>query len=165
MNVGLDLFWRLRPSCRLARHVPLSDNDPHREEASTLRAIIQRFPFWRQGRALLAEKSIVLEDIATAYAEAQALRLLSTEGAPSHALALALLGRCYLKRGDGASALSLLTQASNTRPNDYRILEDQAAAHVLLRNKTLALEILQGIPKTHLSAEGKAAIQWLSMQS
>jgi tetratricopeptide (TPR) repeat protein len=164
-NFGLNLLWRFKPqNGSRPNSEPLNTENLDEEEA-TLRGIIQRFPFWRKGRQLLAEQSILRNDIATAYAEAQALRVLSPEGSGSYATALALLGRCYLKRGDGDSALSLLAQASQLRPKDFRIHEDQAAARILIGDKARALETLQSIPATHLSAEGKAALQWLSMQS
>lgn len=155
LSIGLDLLWRFKP-VEHSSGLPYSlANDRTREELGTLRSLIQRFPFWRNGRALLAERSILVDDIATAYAEAQALRLLSDRGSSLDATALSLLGKCYLKRGDGASALSLLAQASNIRPHDFRIREDVAAAQVLLGDKRRALEILEGIPTTNLSAEGR----------
>lgn len=132
------------------------------EELIALRSLIQRFPFWLRGRAILGRLSIESNDIATAYAEAQALRALSRENSDERTLSLSLLGQCYLRRGDGASALALLNQAADIRPNDTLIKEEQAAALVLLGEKAKAHEILKRIPATHLSAEGKAALQWLS---
>jgi len=164
LSIGLDALWRLRPH-RRPNNTPYSlSTDRVQEEIATLRSLIQRFPFWQKGRALLAERSILVDDVATAYAEAQALRLLSARGSPSYATALTLLGKCYLKRGDGNSALSLLAEASTILPKDFRIREEEAAAQVLVGDKERALEILQGIPTTNLSAEGKAALQWLSMK-
>lgn len=165
LSIGLDLLWRFKPVEHSSETPYSSSHDRSQDEIATLRSLIQRFPFWRKGRALLAERSILVDDIATAYAEAQALCLLSEQGSPVHATALTLLGKCYLKRGDGASALSLLAQASHIRPNDFQIREEQAAAQVLVGDNERALEILQGIPITSLSAEGKAALQWLSMKS
>lgn len=164
LSIGLDLLWRFKPVERLSVSPHSPTHDRTQEELATLRSLVQRFPFWRKGRAILAERSILVDDIATTYAEAQALRLLSDPGSSLYATALTLLGTCYLKRGDGASALALLAQAADIRPNDFRIREEEAAAQVLLGDKGRALEILKGIPTTNLSAEGKAALQWLSMK-
>jgi Flp pilus assembly protein TadD len=139
--------------------------EPTRDETLELRSLIQRFPSWQRGRAMLAERSLRADDIATAYAEAQALRVLSAGSAPLQALSLSLLGQCYLKRGDGAAALPLLRQASALRPYDSSIREEEAAAHVLIGDKAQALEILNNIPSSNLSAESKAALRWLSSKS
>lgn len=163
INLGLDLVWRFRPKDRSRNElITQSPIDSDREEIRILRSLIQRFPFWIRGRALLARRCIDVDDIATAYAEAQALRLVSPERSAFHTTSLALLGECYLRRGDGAGALSLLTQASDLSPHDLKIREDKAAAHVLVGEKAKAFEILKAIPATNLSAEGKAALQWLS---
>ena len=166
INVGLDLLWRFRPKAG-AKHGTISElnNEPTKDETAELRSLIQRFPFWQRGRAMLAELSLRADDVATAYAEAQALRILSSESSSLYATSLSLLGQCYLKRGDGAAALTLLQQASELSPHDLSIREEEAAAHVLVGDKAKALEILNHIPPSHLSAEGKAALRWLSSKS
>jgi tetratricopeptide (TPR) repeat protein len=161
--VGLDLIWRFMPAARSDKGaMSEAGNKSAQDELILLRSLIQRFPFWQRGRAILAERSLAVNDVATAYAEAQALRSLSRGSSLLHATSLSLLGQCYLKRGDGNAALPLLKQASDLRPQDFRIREEQAAAHVLVGERSDALEILQRIPAAYLSAEGKAALQWLS---
>jgi Flp pilus assembly protein TadD len=133
-------------------------------ELEALRALIRRFPYWVRGRALLATKSIAANDIATAYAEAQAVLTLAPKSSRYHATALFELGRCFLRRNDPSSALALLDQAHELTPNDLRVQEERSAALVLLGDKARALEILTTITPAKLSAEGKAALQWLSTE-
>ena len=126
-----------------------------------MRALVQRFPYWTHGRAILADVSLQHNDVATAYAEAQALRILAKKGSTHEATALFLLGRCFLQRGDASSAISLFNDAHALRPTDHRIQEERSAAYALLGDKAQALAILQTIPPAHLSPESKAAMQWL----
>lgn len=162
-------LWRLRAYAgRLNRPSPspLSPQETATEavELEELRALIRRFPYWMQGRALLTSKSLVVNDVATAYAEAQALLALAPKNSHYHATALFELGRCFLRRGDGASALDLLDQALELTPKAARVQEERSAAFVLVGEKVRALDILKAIDPTELSAEGKAALQWLSRE-
>jgi Flp pilus assembly protein TadD len=117
-----------------------------------------------RGRALLAARSLAANDVATAYAEAQALLALAPKNSHYHSTALFELGRCFLRRGDAASALAFLDQAHGRSPNDTRVQEERSAALVLLGDKARALEILRAIKPDELSAEGKAVLQWLSRE-
>lgn len=138
-----------------------SGTSPAIDETVALRSLIQKFPYWVKGRALLAEKSLRSDDIATAYAESQALLTLTPQRSKHRVTALLTLGRCFLKRGDGIAALTILNEAQSLRPHDYRIQEERAAAYVLQGEKDKAHAILKNIPTTRLSPEGKAASQWL----
>ncbi len=100
--------------------------------------------------------------MATAYAEAQALLALAPKRSRYHGVALFELGRCFLRRNDASSALAFLDEARELNPNDPRIQEERSAALVLQGEKARALEILKTISPTELSAEGKAALKWLS---
>jgi tetratricopeptide (TPR) repeat protein len=143
-----------------------SDNEGARSpDQGALRAIIRRFPYWIEGRALLAKSSLEANDVATTYAEAQALLALAPQKSHYHVVALFELGRCFLRRGDARSALSFLDEAHQLNPKDSRIQEERSAALVLQGDKALALEVLKTISPTGLSAEGKAALQWLSRES
>ena len=133
--IGLNILWGLRPRGRRANSGVL---EPRREQklntsddGATLRALLQRFPFWINGRALLGEVSLRHNDVATAYAEAQALRILARQGSKHQATALFLLGRCFLQRGEAASAFKLFTEAHVLSPHDYRIQEERSAACTL----------------------------------
>lgn len=163
--IGLDILWGLRPRLQ-SQSVRTPEAFRDQEGASSddvvsLRALLRRFPFWARGRVLLAEVSLRNNHVATAYAEAQALRILARRGSHHEATALLLLGRCFLQRGDATSALALLNEAHALRPNDHRIQEERSAAYALLGDRSQALAILLTIPVSHLSAESKAAMQWL----
>lgn len=166
-NAFVTILWRLRPRTTQetspTRGV-LRIEDPTSNESplSDLRGLIRRFPYWMKGRDLLADSSLAVDDVATAYAESQALLTLAPHGSPYHAAALLHLGRCFLRRGDPSSALEFLDQAHNTLPGNTRIQEERSASLVLLGDRTRALQILKEIPASDLSAEGRAALQWLS---
>jgi Flp pilus assembly protein TadD len=163
-SLGLNIFWRLRPAgLRVSRSRELTDaHEQSTDEALTLRALIKRFPFWVEGRYRLAEESLASNDIATAYAEAQALQTLSPHSSHDKGRALFVLGRCYLRRGDGGAALTLLTEAAQLLPQNYLLQEEMSAALALEGNKAKALSVLKEIPEDKISAEGKAALRWLS---
>lgn len=131
-------------------------NDP-----AQLRAILRTYPFWGPGHQKLGEAALHAGDIATAYASAQAARTLSHRRPRAEAQALHLLGRCFLARGDWQEALLLLQQARTALPSDPRIQQDEAAALMLGGENAAALEILSAIPDTILSADGKAAREYL----
>ena len=166
-NLCATTLWRAGLYAgRLGRSAPSSpltdETTPKAAELEELRALVRRFPYWLQGRSILAKRSLRGDDVATAYAEAQALLTLAPKGSRYHATALFDLGRCFLRRNDPSSALALLDQALELSPNSTHVQEERSAALVLLGDKGRALEILKGIAPTELSAEGKAALQWLS---
>lgn len=142
----------------------MSDSQEESTEQDSLRALIRRFPYWTEGRALLAKRALHGNDIATAYAEAQALLALAPKNSHYHIEALFELGRCFLCRNDASSALAFLEQAHGLRPTDSRIQEERSAALVSLGDKVRALDILRTIAPDVLSPEGKAALKWLSRE-
>lgn len=148
-NTIPEIIWTLRPTER-------------RERGDDLRALIRRFPYWREGRKRLAQECLAQEDISSAYAEALALRTLTPPNSALYAESSLLLGKCFLKSGNSESARQFLTEAERSRPNDWRIKEELAACHTLNGEKKAALETLQTIPPDSLSQEGKAALAWLS---
>ena len=167
VNLCVSILWRLRPRPQTPQHTspsPIVSDDKAEEssERQALRALIRRFPYWIKGRALLAKLSLEANDVATAYAEAQSLLALAPKNSHYHAVGLFELGRCFLRRGDAASALAFLEQAHELSPSDSKIQEERSAALVLQGDKARALEILKTISPAELSAEGKAALQWLS---
>ena len=163
-NIGLNLLWRLRPARRSLNALVPDSGESQDRDTQQLCALIQRFPYWQRGRLWLAEASLRANDVATAYAEAYALRALARPASHLHAASLSVLGRCYLRRGDATAALPLLIEANRLNPDDHVILEERAAAHALLGDRNQALEILKTIPPAQLSAEGKAALRWLGEQ-
>lgn len=169
VDLGLNLLWRLNPDhyrfvAASGNHsVPTADSPPAAPKA--LKELIQRFPYWRKGRRLLAEHALGVDDIGLAYAEAQALRLLSQKGSSGEAHALSLLGRCHLRRNDPTTALTYLEEAQRSLPHDSHITEERAAALTLLGDRARALSLLQGVPKERLSTEGAAALKWLASKA
>ena len=169
VNVCVNILWRLRPHAGRTNRsspspLPTDDRPAESAEVEALGALIRRFPYWMKGRALLAARSLAVNDVATAYAEAQALLALAPKNSHYHSTALFELGRCFLRRGDAASALAFLDRAHEISPNNCRVQEERSAALVLLGDKARALDILRAIKQDELSAEGKAALQWLSRE-
>ncbi len=167
INIGLTIFWKLRPA---GSGVPFirelgSPAETPTEETRALRSLLKRFPFWIEGRYHLAESSLTENDIATAYCEAQALQILSPRKPRDKGRALSVLGRCYLRRGDSVSALTFLNEAQLLLPHSYPLQEEIAAALTLNGDKAKALQILKEIPEEKITAEGKAALRWLSSTS
>ena len=167
VNLCVSILWRLRPYSGRLHHAPAAvlptdEKAADNPELEALRALIRRFPYWTKGRALLATKSLAANNVATAYAEAQALLALAPTNSHYHGTALFELGRCFLRRNDPSSALALLDQAHKLTPKDSRVQEERSAALVFLGDKVRALDILRTIAPDALSAEGKAALQWLS---
>jgi Flp pilus assembly protein TadD len=68
-----------------------------------------------------------------------------------------ILGRCYLRRGDWTTAHHYLQEASRLAPAHSAIQEENAAALILGGDWRQARSILEQIPESVLSAEGKAA--------
>lgn len=168
-NLFVDALWRIRPGvthdAATAKTSLLRDDRTSVDSESTsLRGLIRRFPYWMKGRALLAKRALAHDDVATAYAESQALLALAPSHSRYHATALLQLGRCFLRRGDPSSALGFLVQAHTIKPSDTAIQEERSAALVLLGDRAGALRILKTIGASDLSAEGKAALQWLSRE-
>jgi tetratricopeptide (TPR) repeat protein len=133
--------------------------------ADILTRLIQRFPYWREGRRLLAEDALRKDDVAVAYAESQALRLLAPQGSSEEGEALFIMGRCFLRRGNPSAALSILEDAQRLLPENVSITEERAAALALVGEQPRALSLLRSIPHTRLSTEGHAALKWLSHRS
>lgn len=148
-NVAIELLWAIRPTSASARDQELT-------------ALIQRFPYWEKGRKRLAEEALRHENVACAYAEALALRALTSPESPLYAESSLLLGRCFLKKSDAISAREYLQEADQLLPNDPRVQEELAATYTLTGDKENALKILRQIAPEQLSQEAKAVLQWLS---
>lgn len=132
---------------------------PH--PADRLRAILRRYPYWQLGHLELARVSLAVGDIPTTYASAQAARLLAKPGSPRMARALHLLGQCFLARGDHPSAVALFEGGREILPNDPPLKEDLAAALMLAGDSGEAVKLLTSIPPSRLSAQGRAALDFL----
>lgn len=128
--------------------------------AARLRSILRRYPFWVSGHLDLARLSLVEGDVATAYASAQAARALCDDNSRRAAEALHILGQCFLARGEHAPALSLFQRAEMHLSGTPQFSEDVAAALMLAGSYEEAARLLEAIPPTSLSAQGKAALEY-----
>lgn len=138
----------------------LSSRSGAERTPARLRGILRRYPFWSTGHLDLARVSLVEGDVATAYASAQAARVLAAGNPQRTAEALHLLGQCFLARGEHASALSLFEQAQPQLRSTPKFREDMAAALMLAGSYSEATRLLEAIPPTSLSAQGKAALEY-----
>ena len=149
-SATLSLLWRC--SSLSYRNTARTD---------TLRPLIRRFPYWTTGHRLLAEESLQHDNVTCAYASALCMLALDSTQAHTSTQAHFILGRCYLRRGDWATAHSYLAQALRLSPANTAILEEDAAALVLGGELHQARTILERIPEDRLSPAGKAARAFL----
>ncbi|MBN8549691.1 MAG: hypothetical protein J0M12_10280 [Deltaproteobacteria bacterium] len=133
------------------------------EKNSYLRSRLRETPYWKRGHLLLGELSLQEDDVATAYACAKAVGILSAEGASSEADTL--LGRCYLKRGAFVEATAFLEKGALARPNDSALQEDVAACYIGRGEFKKAAQILSVIPQQRLSVPGHAALLYSKKKS
>lgn len=152
--LSIILTWVWNAANRLSSGLALD-----RKEASA-RALLRRFPFWARGHLALAEIALEIENIALAYSSALSYQLLQGGDPGRSREALAILGQCFLKRGDSQRALEHLLHAQALGLRSPRIAEDIAAAHLLRGAYSEAHEILSQIPASKISAAGKAALHF-----
>jgi Flp pilus assembly protein TadD len=165
----IEIFWRLGErffsSSRYNGGVSLKapENQEHHAETNAhLRSLLRRFPYWAAGHKRLAELSFAKNDIATAYASAQALRTLAGGDSEHTGQAHLFLGRAFLTHGDWQSSLQHLERAGELLPHNPRVWEERAAAHMAGENYAEAYQILSTVPSSYLTAEGKAALEFLA---
>lgn len=127
------------------------------ERSQTIRPLLRRFPFWSKGHEILAEESLLHDNVACAYASALCMNALEPNNEHTTVQVNFILGRCYLRRGDWMTAHHYLEEASRLAPSNIPIQEEHAAALILGGELEKARSLLERIPETALSAEGKAA--------
>jgi tetratricopeptide (TPR) repeat protein len=149
-SVILSLLWR---------YSSLSSGKNSRAES--LRPLLRRFPFWIDGHQLLAEESLLHDNVACAYGSALCMLALEPRAAATAVQANFILGRCYLRRGDWATAHEHLKEALRLSPSNTAILEEDAAALILGGELRQARALLDQIPQHSLSAAGKSARAFL----
>jgi Flp pilus assembly protein TadD len=66
-----------------------------------------------------------------------------------------------LARGEWQVALELLREAETELPKDARIKQDEAAALMVGKEHAQALELLSSVAAQDLTADGKAALEYL----
>lgn len=149
-NSALSLLWG-------GAAAPLRDA----VDSQRLVRIIRRFPDWPVGHKILAKDALARDDVATAYAAALCYRQLSKDSTTALADASLLIGRCFLRRGEGARALDALEKAHQLAPNSYEISEDLAAAMMLVGKYDEAKAVMSGIPSPVQTPQAKAALKFL----
>lgn len=143
-----------------------------------LRTLLRRTPTWTFGHLALAEEALRDNDIATAYASAQAAMILLTsekhlgdanrdaKSSPSLPLDLAhthfILGRCYLRRSVTHLAFDHLHLAKRHPHFELKAKEELAATYMTTGEYEQAIALLREIPPEALSAESSAAVAFLS---
>ncbi len=137
----------------------LSDN----QKQERLKQLLRSFPYWSRGHLLLAQLSIKLHDIASAYASAQAVLVLERGGTSWHQ-AHGILGECYLAKSDSRRAISSIETALGGDLGENEKLafkENLAAAYLLDENHGKVLELINAIPVDKLSASGVALLRFV----
>ncbi|MFN4894453.1 MAG: tetratricopeptide repeat protein [Pseudomonadota bacterium] len=152
----LSFFWRLRAICS-----PLD----HDQQEKALRRLLRRFPFWGRGHRELAEVSLSNNLVALAYSSALCYEVLSQSSAINQAHAIALLGRCFLMRGDHQKALSYFSDARELGLNTPTLAEDTAAAHILKGDYAQAQSILSALDSDKISVAGRAALTFVATKT
>ena len=166
----LDLFWRwgIRSGATSFEGLSTSTSisteplpSATGREILYLRSILRRAPTWAGGHLQLAERSLILDDVACAYASAHAALACDGVARSIREAAWFVLGRCYLRRGMCERSLSFLTRAAELQGRETEVKEEIAAAVLLQGDRKEALRILEGLPSTKLSPAGAAALQFL----
>lgn len=135
-----------------------------RARAFWVRRCLQRRPYWKRGHLTLARLSLQLDEVATAYASAQAALKLNLSGRSSYEAHL-VLGRACLRRGEWSRAIHILERLGASSPPDAAVTEDLAAAYLGAGSYARAAEILSHLPRAQLSAEGLAALSFARARS
>jgi hypothetical protein len=163
----LDCAWKV--SCW--SHTFSEATSSHASKADQLRTLLRKHPTWKLGHLELGEESLLVDDIGTAYASAQVVLYLESQGIHSpqnksqySSRASFLLGRCYLRRGDAKRALQFFTQECADPSLLWKIKEERAAAYMVCGDSHNALSILLSVPEDKLTPEGAAAIKYLRKQ-
>jgi Flp pilus assembly protein TadD len=172
--LALSAVWRSKSSVltrlpldeqALAAQPPVNAVSAETRNIAELRTLLRRYPYWREGHRLLAENNLAVGDIATAYASAHCFSALSGATPDSEATVHFILGRCFLRRGDANSALTHFELARSLTPTNLAILEEEAAALMLLGNKEKAQSVLRQIPEDKLSPEARITLSYLTNPS
>jgi len=144
----LSTGWKLGAKSSRSNHTDL------------LRSLLRRFPYWAEGHIIFAEEALSNDEVAEAYASANAALYLGESNPRTRALAEFTLGRCFLRRGDWRSAVEYLSRSKTALPDNHAVTEELAAARILGGDFTAARSLLEAIPSNHISAAGKAALSF-----
>jgi len=125
-----------------------------------IRRELRKNPTWIRGHLELAELSLQLNDVATAYASAHAVLQLASSG-KNFGQAKYVLARAFLRRADAAQALPLFLEANAYLGENLLFKEDLAACYMANEDFAGAYSILSGLPDDKLSSASKAALQFV----
>lgn len=126
-----------------------------------LRGYLRQCPWWRHGHILLAQASLQRNDVASAYASAQAALKLPC-GKAAFRDAQIVVARCAIARGLHQRARDILTDLRARFGGDPNINEELAAALLGLGLEDQALAMLQEIEDDQRSAEAQSMLAYLS---
>jgi hypothetical protein len=126
------------------------------EDKAWLKKMLVKYPYWLGGHSAFALLSLQTNEIAGAYASAQAMQILSKSGRVAQDSNL-IIAKCYLRKGVPAQAVPLLEELNNKSPERYDIAEELAAAYVGCAQYSRAAELFAKIPPAKISAQGHAA--------
>ena len=126
------------------------------EDRRWLAKMLVNYPYWLGGHSAFAQLSLQTNDIAPAYASAQAMQKLSKSKQINDDSKL-ILAKCYLRRGVAAEALPLLEELHLSNLARIDIAEEFAAALIACDQYHKAAEIFSKIPPEKTSAQGQAA--------
>jgi len=147
-----NLLWALRGGSG-------SVDVDHQE--TLLRSLLRSAPTWALGHRYLSEVALRVDNIQLAYSSAVIYERLVKNTVAERSAALALLGRCFLRRGECDRSLEYFMNARALAPATAQLSEDIAAAYVLKGMHSEACKELQSINPDELSAEGKAALSFV----
>jgi tetratricopeptide (TPR) repeat protein len=114
-----------------------------------LRSFLRRFPLWCEGHKALCRLAITQADIKTAYASAQAVRVLERNSVES----AILLGMTLVRGGEFSRARTLLQSALEKAPDNLAAKEELIAALLPLGQKEEAQKLYASIPREKRSFE------------
>jgi len=124
----------------------------------SLRSILRRFPFWKEGHLEFATQSLIVRDVEAAYASVQgAIQLEGNPPKPSAPIRK-LLAICYVRSGDSIQSAALLEDLLVELPNDKELRSELVACCLAIGEYARVRSILEPIPSSSLSAEEQAAL-------
>lgn len=125
-----------------------------------LKALLEDRPYWPKGHIIFAQISLASEDIAAAYAAAQAGILLSAQSPKLKRAGEIVLAQCYLRRGAPGKAREILEGIGDELSKSPDLVEDLAAANMALGDFQRAITTFKSIKTELLSAQAQAALNY-----
>jgi len=127
------------------------------DELEGLQAKLRNYPYWWRGHLRVAKLQIERGEIEAAYAASQAVLQLAGAEKPAWE-AKWIIGRCYLAHVEAAKAKEILQPLA---PINAAVLEDIAAAELLLGDSASARETLSSLASEKLSPAASVVRDYL----